>query len=509
MSQLNSSGKYIKLATVLIFSVFLTLLVASTSFSQSLQKLEFKEVKDAPTLIEREKAVLYIRSTVPNIFVNSTNPNYTFRKVRGKEGEWVLRINPSESYMISIGSRGFLSTVPQRFVLRLKEVQVWEVSAVKSDIVIQEGTGKLMVSGTPAGGVIELDYIPTSLKVPGTFERIKSGMHNVRILSDNIYSVPVDYQVLIEPDKTFELKTDDKQEAGFLAINTEGISKLVINESVVIENGIQKFSQLPYQNSFKRPMVVLKVPIQKKNYIEIYEPNYLTYKDSLEVNNGDSLKVKGERAELIFKDDKFTSVMVNNKSFLFSGNVVSNFQYRFKRVGDIYTVYVPTYDVVKISIQKPFYYPFEDEFTVSAGEEKYYAPDLKPVMTQVRFTSKTDSVNILGSNNWVEDQAVKYDTLGLSNEVLTIPIGNYKFKFAKKGYDNEFNEQLINQQTIGTVKEIKVKMLKSNRLFTWKRFFFLAILGGGGYAAYEFLLKPSPGSQPLVFPDPPSFPTGN
>ena len=94
MSQLNSSGKYIKLATVLIFSVFLTLLVASTSFSQSLQKLEFKEVKDAPTLIEREKAVLYIRSTVPNIFVNSTNPNYTFRKVRGKEGEWVLRINP-------------------------------------------------------------------------------------------------------------------------------------------------------------------------------------------------------------------------------------------------------------------------------------------------------------------------------------------------------------------------------------------------------------------------------
>ena len=235
MSQLNSSGKYIKLATVLIFSVFLTLLVASTSFSQSLQKLEFKEVKDAPTLIEREKAVLYIRSTVPNIFVNSTNPNYTFRKVRGKEGEWVLRINPSESYMISIGSRGFLSTVPQRFVLRLKEVQVWEVSAVKSDIVIQEGTGKLMVSGTPAGGVIELDYIPTSLKVPGTFERIKSGMHNVRILSDNIYSVPVDYQVLIEPDKTFELKTDDKQEAGFLAINTEGISKLVINESVVIE----------------------------------------------------------------------------------------------------------------------------------------------------------------------------------------------------------------------------------------------------------------------------------
>jgi len=498
-----------RFAKVIVFAIFIGLAFVPIAFSQSLQKLEFKEVKDAPTLIEREKAVIYIRSTVPNIFVNSTNPNYTFRKVRGKEGEWVLRINPSESYMVSIGARGFLSTVPQRFVLRLKEVQVWEVSAVKSDIVIEEGTGKLVVSGTPAGGVIELDYIPTSLKVPGTFERIKSGMHNVRILSDDIYSVPVDYQVVIEPNKTFELKTDDKQEAGFLSINTEGISKLVINESTVIENGIQKFSALPYKNSFNRPHLILKVPIQKKSYIEIHEPNYLTYKDSLEVNNGDTLKVKGERAELIFKDDKFTTVSINKKSFLFSGNVVSNFQYRFKRVGDIYTVYVPTYDVVKVSIQKPFYYPFEDEFTVSAGEEKYYAPDLNPVMTQVRFTSKIDSVNILGSNDWVKDQEVKFDTLGFSNEILNIPIGNYKFKYAKKGYDNEFGELLINSQTIGTVKEINVKMYKSNRLFTWKRFLFLAILGGGGYAAYEFLLKPSPGAEPLVFPNPPSFPTGN
>ena len=76
-----------RLARVFVFAIFVGFTLVPIAFSQTLQKLEFKEVKDAPTLIEREKAVIYIRSTVPNIFVNSTNPNYTFRKVRDKEGE--------------------------------------------------------------------------------------------------------------------------------------------------------------------------------------------------------------------------------------------------------------------------------------------------------------------------------------------------------------------------------------------------------------------------------------
>ncbi|NCP84284.1 MAG: hypothetical protein GW823_05185 [Bacteroidetes bacterium] len=63
------------LLMVLLFGVFQTLGV------QNLQKLSFTPVKDAPKMIEREKAVVYIRSVVPDIFINSTNPEYTFRKV--------------------------------------------------------------------------------------------------------------------------------------------------------------------------------------------------------------------------------------------------------------------------------------------------------------------------------------------------------------------------------------------------------------------------------------------
>lgn len=493
--------------------VFPFLVLFSLSFkvspvvAQALQKLEFKPVPDAPMFIEREKAVIYIRSTIPGIFVNSTNPNFTFRKVNGKEGEWVLRINPNEAYMVSVGARGFLSTVPQRFVLKLREVQLWEVTAIKSDVIIEDGLGKLVITGTPVGGVVELDYIPTSMKVPGTFEKIKTGMHNVRVLSDNIYSVPENYQVVIERNKTFELKVEDKQEAGYLYFDTQGKTKVVVNDYSIIENGLFKLNSIPYENKQIRQMLLIKVPVQKKSYVEIHEPNYLTYKDSLEIGKGDTLNVVGERAELVFKDEGFRQVTLNNRAFLVSGNPVSNYPYRYRRNGDIYSVFVPSYEVVKITISKEFYEFYQDEFTVDAGELKYYVPQIKPILTQIQFNSNVDSVLILGSNSWVKDQPVNYDSLGLSNLPLTILVGNYKFKYAKKGYDSEFDEFLLNAQNNGKVKQVKVKLYRSNRLFTWKRFFFLAILGGGGYAAYEFLLKPDAGTEPIVFPTPPGFPT--
>jgi len=120
--KLNRNKFLQRVFVLILFTLFVSKLTA-----QALKKMELNPVKDAPTIIEREKAAIYVRSVIPDIFVNSTNPNWTFRKVKDKQGEWVLTLNPSESYMISFGAKDYLSTVPKRFVLKLREVQVWEL----------------------------------------------------------------------------------------------------------------------------------------------------------------------------------------------------------------------------------------------------------------------------------------------------------------------------------------------------------------------------------------------
>lgn len=112
----------------LLLTFLLLLGIQQVSLAQNLKKMYFNRVEDAPQMIEREKAVIYIRSVIPDIFINSTNPDYQFRKVEGKPGEWIVRINPSQAYMISVGANGYLATLPQRIVLKLHEVQVWEVT---------------------------------------------------------------------------------------------------------------------------------------------------------------------------------------------------------------------------------------------------------------------------------------------------------------------------------------------------------------------------------------------
>jgi len=159
----------LNLLIVLLFGMLQTL------GAQNLQKLSFTPVKDAPTMIEREKAVVYIRSVVPDIFINSTNPEYTFRKVKDKEGEWILRVNPNEAYMLSVGSKGYLSTVPQRFVLQLREVQVWEVTVgggaplefIPVNFIINPKDATLLIDGEKTDGLTNL--------------QVSIGSHNIEI----------------------------------------------------------------------------------------------------------------------------------------------------------------------------------------------------------------------------------------------------------------------------------------------------------------------------------------
>lgn len=510
---MKSRLNYVKFGLVILISL-LSQFNLKTVSAQALQKLTMKRIDEAPQAIEREKAVIYIRSVVPDIFPISTNPNWTFRKVAGKDGEYVMRINPNEAYVLGFGAKGFLSTVQQRMVLKLREVQVWEVIAEKSDIVIDEGFGKLVISGTPEGGTIELDYIATASKVPFTFERIKSGLHTIRILSNNVYSDPETYQIAIQANKTAELKVEERLIKATLIVDSYKVNTIHINGNRLFQAGQLNPTNYPYDFRQTRTFFAVDVPAKQKPYIEIDEPNYPMYKDSLEVTPGDTIQVNPNRAYLILDQSLANTIWINGKILKTNGSLVTGFPYKYSNFGANLSIELSSLLPVTVKMEKNYHQTVEDSYTFEKGQRLEVTRYPIPQNAYIYFETPTDSVNVLlaDNNKAISDkETLIYKPVGYSNTSLTIPSGDYVFKFEKLGYKTVFFEQIIQPSSDNRVRTYPIQIKKQGGFSFGKLLLWTAVLGGGGYAAYWYFTQDGGGSgtEPLIpFPNPPDWPTG-
>lgn len=489
--------------------VFLILFGSQVLKAQTLQKLTLKRIDEAPQAIEREKAVIYIRTIVPDIFPISTNPNYTFRKVAGKDGEYVMRINPNEAYVLGFGANGFLSTVQQRMVLKLREVQVWEVIAEKSDIVIDEGFGKLAITGSPEGATIELDYIKTAEKVPVTFDRVKSGLHTVRILSGNVYSDPETYQVTIQANKLTELKVEDRLVKATLIVDSYKVNSIKINGYELYKIGQMNPTNYPYEYVQKRTFYTVIVPAKEKVFVELDEPNYPLYKDSLEVAPGDTITVSPNRGKIILDQSLASTIWINGKLLKTGGSMVSGFPYKITNFESRLMIEVSSTTPITIKMDRPYHKSVEDSYTVDNGKQLVISKYPIPQNAYLYFETPVDSIAVLMADNNIaikDKETLSYKSVGYSNSSLTIPSGDYVFKFEKNGYSTVFWEQIIQPSTDDRVRTYPIKIKKQGGFNFGKVLLWTAVLGGGGYAAYWYMNRDT--SEPLKeFPLPPIIPT--
>ena len=590
---------FILFLAVILFECTLGIKYAT---AQDLKKLNFVQIKDAPQLIEREKAVLYIRSTVKDIFVNSTNPGYTFRRVEDKEGEWVLRINPSETYMISIGAPGHLSTVPQKFVLKLKEVQVWEVTSIEATSVtnvtnIPDGIGKLIIKGRPEGAKLELDFLQISNTLPATIERIKSGSHTIQVITDNIYSVPNPTQVIVQPNETTEIELNDKLEYGVLTINEDEVKSLTIGENIFYRNerfiatknkisylyekkDKQLFVQIPVKDSVEvqlndtqgevytqkyklrhedsvlvfperlnkatlrfntfgidkirinefEPVVngslyrlgapykmqqsgytlLVTIPVRKPAIVELFEtkPIYPIYTDTINVRVNDVINVQADYAKVEFDTKKYDDLEINTYKLVDQKVINSQFPYKIEATGAFVTVYLPTTAPQIVQYSKKYFESETDTLNLKKGEFKKIERSLKPQIAKIEFKSDLDSVKIFATLEFENSNPINFKEIGYSNETLEIGAGNYWFKYEKDDYETLEEKRLIYNKAGVTSLQVPVKLKWTRRIWNGKRIFWALLIGGGGYAAYNYLIKPEMSGSGSSLPLPPGFPDG-
>lgn len=402
-----------KLRLLILFLLGLQLFQTKIQ-AQNLSRLEFKRVEDAPTLIEREKAVIYIRSVIPDIFVESTNPYYTFRKVTGKQGEWILRVNPSESYMISIGAKNYLSTIPIRMVLKLREVQIWEVTGKG-----REGDKipvNFLISENDAELKIDDEVSNTLTNIP-----IAIGEHEIEITKPGFETIRKTIQVTSK-QSLFNFTMKQVELVG-ITLHTEPEGATVYFDGQDI--GIS-------------PVSIFKFPGE---YELRYELNsYLTVVDTLKITSDNT---KFEKTVNLVKNLGYLNLDV----YPFDVDIILDDKKIQSGLNEL-----PTGTYV-LKIGKLGYVNFEEQITVVLGETVEKRVELQKNVGFLNLIVTPDDAQITVRNTKIKNGLNEFST------------GKYLLKVSKSGFFSHEEEVTIE---FGKTQIKEINLIKNTSVLSWK-----------------------------------------
>ncbi len=304
---------------------------------------------------------------------------------------------------------------------------------------VYTGQADIIISSSPAGGVIFFDGAPLNKVTPATFKNMPAGKHKIKVEKGELFA-----------EKEIEL-VQGKLNRANLILEEKTYTLIVYSNpaGATVTIGNKTVGQTPTEFAFKKASVPFGIIIRKEGYFpditQISENVQLVSRIDAQLEKGGRIIVRSEPVSNVFVDGDFKSRTPFQSGLMKFGNYeVELRQKNYKTISL----------QAEISASKPL-------FNISKKLSKL-------------FSELSLSVYPSGSSVFIGDKIIDY----LPGKNVKIAFGNHQLKVKRKGYLT-YNEDLIINTPESFAKNIQLEP-KSKR----KAVLMSAMLPGMGQMYY-------------------------